>query len=122
MILKNVAERRIRKKARVRKKITGTASRPRFTVFRSSRHIYAQIIDDSQGKTLVSTSSLSKALKEEVKGTASERDICKLVGKTAAKLALEKKITEVVFDRNGYLYHGRIKAVADGAREAGLKF
>ena len=122
MILKNVAERRTRKKARVRKKITGTASRPRFTVFRSSRHIYAQIIDDSQGKTLVSTSSLSKALKEEVKGTASERDICKLVGKTAATLALEKKITEVVFDRNGYLYHGRIKAVADGAREAGLKF
>ena len=122
MILKNTVERRVRKKARVRKKILGTPSRPRLTVFRSSCHIYAQIIDDSQGKTIVSTSSLSKALKDEVKGAASERDICKLVGKAAAKLALEKKITEVVFDRNGYLYHGRVKAVADGAREAGLKF
>jgi len=122
MILKNTIERRLRKKGRVRKKIVGTPSRPRFTVFRSSRHIYAQIIDDSQGKTIVSTSSLSKTLKDEVKGAATERDVCKLVGKAAAKLALEKKITEVVFDRNGYLYHGRVKAVADGAREAGLKF
>lgn len=122
MILKNRGERRIRKKARVRKKITGTSNRPRFTVFRSARHIYAQIIDDTQGKTIVSASSVSKALKEEVKGAVAGREICKLVGKAAAKLALEKKITEVVFDRNGYLYHGRVKAVADGAREAGLKF
>jgi large subunit ribosomal protein L18 len=122
MILKNRVERRVRKKARVRKKIVGTPNRPRFTVFRSSRHIYAQIIDDSQGKTIVSASSVSKALKDEVKGAATERDVCKLIGKAAAKLALEMKITEVVFDRNGYLYHGRVKAVADGAREAGLKF
>lgn len=122
MILKNTIERRVRKRARVRKKILGTPSRPRLTVFRSLRHIYAQIIDDSQGKTIVSASSVSKALKDEVKGATTEQDICKLIGKTAAKLALEKKITEVVFDRNGYLYHGRVKAVAEGAREAGLKF
>ncbi len=122
MILKNTIERRARKRARVRKKILGTPNRPRLTVFRSLRHIYAQIIDDSQGKTIVSASSVSKALKDEVKGATTERDICKLIGKAAAKLALEKKITEVVFDRNGYLYHGRVRAVAEGAREAGLKF
>ena len=122
MILKNTIERRVRKRARVRKKIVGTSNRPRFTVFRSTRHIYAQIIDDSQGKTIVSASSLSKALKDEIKAAATERDICKLVGKAAAKLALEKNITEVVFDRNGYLYHCRVKTVADAAREAGLKF
>jgi len=122
MILKNKVERRLKKKARVRKKIVGSSVRPRFAVFRSTRHIYAQIIDDSQGKTLVSASSLSKTLKEEVKAAATEKDVCKLVGKAAAKLALEKKITQVVFDRSGFLYHGRVKAVADGAREAGLKF
>lgn len=122
MILKNTVERRLKKKARVRKKIVGSSVRPRFAVFRSTRHIYAQIIDDSQGKTLVSASSLSKTLKDEVKAAATENDVCKLVGKVAAKLALEKKITQVVFDRSGFLYHGRVKAVADGAREAGLKF
>jgi len=122
MILKNTVERRLKKKARIRRKIVGSSARPRLTVYRSSRHIYAQIIDDSQGKTLVSASSLSKTLKEEVKAAATEKDVCKLVGKTAAKLALEKKITEVVFDRGGFLYHGRVKAVAEGAREGGLKF
>jgi large subunit ribosomal protein L18 len=122
MILKNTVERRLKKKARVRKKIVGSSVRPRFAVFRSTRHIYAQIIDDSQGKTPVSASSLSKTLKDEVKAAATENDVCKLVGKVAAKLALEKKITQVVFDRSGFLYHGRVKAVADGAREAGLKF
>ncbi len=122
MILKNTIERRARKKGRVRKKIFGTAERPRLTVFRSAKHIYAQIIDDTSGKTLVAASSVSKELKEQVKAAAGEKDVCKLVGKAAAKLALEKKITNVVFDRNGFLFHGRIKAVADGAREAGLKF
>ena len=122
MILKNTVERRTRKKARVRRKVYGTAERPRFTVFRSTRHVYAQIIDDAHGKTIVSASSLSKTLKDQVKSAPSEKEVCRLVGMAAAKMALEKKISEVVFDRNGYLYHGRVKAVADGAREAGLKF
>ena len=122
MILKNTVERRVRKKARVRRKVFGTTQRPRFTVFRSTRHVYAQIIDDAQGKTIVSASSLSKVLKDQVKAAPSEKEVCRLVGITAAKMALEMKITEVVFDRNGYLYHGRVKAVADGAREGGLKF
>lgn len=122
MIIKNTSERRARRKGRVRKKIVGTTERPRLMVFRSSRHVYAQIIDDTAGRTIVSASSLSKALKDQVKTAASEKDVCKLVGMTAAKLALEKKITTVVFDRSGYLFHGRVKAVAEGAREGGLKF
>ena len=122
MILKNTVERRIRKKSRIRKKILGTTQRPRLTVFRSLRHVYAQIIDDSNGKTIVSASSLSKELRDQVKAAKSEQEVCKLVGMTAAKLAMEQNIKEVVFDRNGFLYHGRVKAVADGAREGGLKF
>jgi large subunit ribosomal protein L18 len=122
MILKNPRERRMRKKARVRKKIQGTTQRPRLTIYRSLHHVYAQIIDDSNGQTIVSASSLSKGLREQVKSAKTEQEICKLVGMAAAKLALEKDIKEVVFDRNGYLYHGRVKAIADGAREAGLKF
>lgn len=122
MISKNTVERKIRKKARIRKKIQGTPNRPRLTVFRSLRHVYAQIIDDSNGKTIVSASSISKDLREQVKSAKSEQEVCKLVGMTAAKLALEQNIKEVVFDRNGFLYHGRVKAVADGAREGGLKF
>ena len=122
MILKNTSERRTRKKSRIRRKIEGTAQRPRLTVFRSLRHVYAQIIDDSQGRTIVSASSLSKGLRDQVKAAKTEQEICKIVGIAAAKMALEKNIKEVVFDRNGYLYHGRVKAVADGAREAGLKF
>lgn len=122
MILNNSAERRRRKRARIRHKIMGTKERPRLTVYRSLNHIYAQIIDDSTGKTIVSTSSLTKDVREQAKAAASERDVCKLVGAVTAKKALEKNIKEVVFDRNGYLYHGRVKAVADAAREAGLKF
>ena len=122
MISKNTVERKIRKKARIRKKIQGTSKRPRLTVFRSLRHVYAQIIDDSNGKTIVSASSLSKDLRDQVKAAKSEQEVCKLIGMTAAKLALELNIKEVVFDRNGFLYHGRVKAVADGAREGGLKF
>ena len=122
MISKNTVERKIRKKARIRKKIQGTPNRPRLTVFRSLRHVYAQIIDDSNGKTIVSASSISKDLREQVKSAKSEQEVCKLVGMTAAKLALEQNIKEVVFDRNGFLYHGRVKAVSDGARKAGLIF
>ena len=122
MINKNSQQRLLKKKARIRKKISGTPERPRFTVYRSQRHIYAQIIDDVAGKTLVTSSTLSKDLKEEIAKVKTPIEICKAIGKATAKKALEKNIRNVVFDRNGYLYHGRVKAIADGAREAGLKF
>ncbi len=122
MINKNSQERLQKKKARIRKKISGTSERPRLTVYRSQKHIYAQIIDDVAGKTLVTSSTLSKELKDEIAKVKTPIEVCKVIGKAAAKKALEKNIKEVVFDRNGYLYHGRIKAIADGAREAGLKF
>jgi len=122
MIRKNSRERLQKKKTRIRKKISGTPARPRFTVYRSQKHMYAQIIDDVAGKTLVTASTLSKELKEEIAKVKSPIDVCKIIGGATAKKALEKNIREVVFDRNGYLYHGRVKAIADGAREAGLKF
>lgn len=122
MINKNKVERRLKKKARTRKKILGTQERPRLTVYRSLKHIYAQIVDDSTGKTVAQASTLSKELREELKNVKSKKEICKLVGKAAAMKALEKNIKEIVFDRNGYLYHGNLRAVAEGAREAGLKF
>lgn len=122
MINKNSKERLLKKKARIRKKIAGTSARPRFTVYKSQKHIYAQIIDDVSGKTLVAASTVSKELKGEVEKVKSPLQVCKMIGMAAGKKALEKNIHEVVFDRNGYLYHGRVKAIADGAREAGLKF
>ncbi|HEX9613976.1 MAG TPA: 50S ribosomal protein L18 [Bacteroidota bacterium] len=122
MILKNTMKRRERRKARIKGKVRGTPVRPRLTVYRSLKHVYAQIIDDTKGQTLVYASSLSKELRDQAKGAKSEVEVCKLVGTVAAKKALEKNIKEVLFDRNGYLYHGRVKAVADGAREGGLKF
>ena len=112
-------EARCRRKIRIRKKISGDESRPRLVVFRSNVHIYAQIVDDTTGNTLVATSTLALT-KGDGKGHCNETG-ADLVGKEIARLAQEKNITTVVFDRNGYLYHGRIKAVADGAREAGLK-
>ena len=122
MIRKNTVEKRFKKKARIRKKIFGTSERPRFTVYRSMNHVYAQIIDDVSGKTLAASSTMSKDLREELKAVKSPTEICKKVGAVAAKKALEKNIKQVVFDRNGYLYHGKIKALADAAREAGLDF
>jgi len=112
-------ERRQRIKFRIRKKIKGTPERPRLCVFRSNKEIYAQIIDDVSGKTLVAASSMEKSLRN-YKGTKTEKSIA--VGKLIAEKALQKGISAVVFDRNGYLYHGRVKALADAAREAGLKF
>lgn len=109
-------------KVRVRKKIYGTAQKPRLSVYRSLNQIYAQIIDDDRGATLASASSLSKEITQEVKSTKGKVEKSKLVGKLIAKIALEKNITEVVFDRNGFRYHGRVKALADAAREGGLKF
>ena len=122
MIKKNIQERLLKKRSRIRKKISGTPERPRFTVYRSQKHIYAQIIDDVAGKTLVTASTLSKELKDEIAKVKSPILVCKMIGMATAKKALEKNIHAVVFDRNGYLYHGRVKAIADGAREAGLKF
>jgi large subunit ribosomal protein L18 len=113
---------RLKKKIRIRKKIRGTPERPRLVVFRSARHAYAQIVDDLSAKTLVSVSSLTKDVQEELKKAKSPIEKFKLIGVAAAKKALEKNIKEVVFDRNGYLYHGRVKALAEGAREGGLKF
>jgi large subunit ribosomal protein L18 len=113
---------RLRSKIKIRKKISGVEDKPRLTVYRSLNNIYAQLIDDSQGNTLVSASSLSKELKEELKSTKGKISKGKMVGMLLARKAREKNITEIVFDRNGYRYHGRVKAIADGAREGGLKF
>jgi large subunit ribosomal protein L18 len=113
-------ERHLKKHMRVRTKIVGTAERPRLCVFRSLKHMYAQIIDDNGGRTLVSASTLDKEIRAEAGGN--NLASAKQVGQLVAKRALEKGIGEVVFDRGGYLYHGRIKSLADSAREAGLKF
>lgn len=110
---------RCRRKIRIRKKISGDSARPRLVVFRSNTHIYAQIVDDTTGTTLVATST-QVLNKGDGKGHCN-RAGAEQVGKEIARLAMDKSITTVVFDRNGYLYHGRVKAVADGAREAGLK-
>ena len=109
---------RERRHKRVRNKVSGTAERPRLCVFKSNKNIYAQIIDDVAGTTIVSSSTLDK----EVKTKYSNKEAAKEVGKLIAKRATEKNITEVVFDRGGYIYHGVVKELADAARESGLKF
>ena len=119
MIDKN-AERQ-RRHVRVRKKISGTAQTPRLNVYRSLNHIYVQIIDDTKGVTLCSASTMEKSVKAAIKDMT-KTDAAKVVGKTAAEKAIKLGIKEVVFDRGGYLYTGRVQAVADGAREAGLNF
>ena len=113
------SNRRLRIKRRIRKVVTGTAERPRMTVFRSNKEIYAQLVDDTTGKTLLAASSRDKDVASK-KGTKIE--IAVLVGKAVAEKATKAGITSVSFDRNGYLYHGRVKAIADGAREGGLNF
>lgn len=115
------AEARKRRQARVRRKVVGTVERPRLCVFRSSKHIYAQIIEDVNGSSIVSTSTQKKALVEGLNSTGNI-SAAKAVGAAIAKLALDRNIKEVVFDRNGFIYHGRVKALADAAREAGLEF
>ena len=112
---------RVKRKARIRKRLTGTSERPRLSVFRSARHIYAQIIDDTAGTTLVAASSVESAFKEQAKFD-NKKSAAGFVGKLVAQRAMEKGIKQVVFDRNGFLYHGRVKAVSEGAREAGLDF
>ena len=110
---------RVKRHLRVRKKVSGTPERPRLSVYRSEKNIYAQIIDDVNAVTLVSASTLDKDLNLEVGGN---KEAAKLVGELIAKRAVDKGITEVVFDRGGYVYHGRVQVLADSAREAGLKF
>jgi large subunit ribosomal protein L18 len=111
--------RRYRIKKRIRKTVSGTESRPRLSVFRSNKQIYAQLIDDITGTTLVSASSRSKEIADK---KVNKTELAKLVGKLVAEKAKEANIEDVIFDRNGYLYHGRVKSLAEGAREGGLKF
>jgi len=112
---------RQRRKFRIRHKISGSTERPRLSVFRTAGHIYAQVVLDSDGSTLAAASTLSRDLKTTLDNDT-KTDAAKKVGALIAKICLEKKIEKVVFDRNGYLYHGRIKALAEAAREAGLQF
>ena len=112
---------RVQRHARVRKKIAGTAETPRISVYRSLNHTYVQVIDDVKGVTLVSASTMEKAVREKIKDLT-KTEAAKVVGEEAAKKALAAGIETVVFDRGGYIYTGRVKSVADGAREAGLKF
>ncbi len=108
---------RLKTKARIRKKVEGSEERPRLAIYKSGKHMYAQLIDDQAGRTLVSVSTLSLDIKK-----SGNKDAAKTVGTEIAKLAVSKKIKDVVFDRSGYVYHGRVRAVAEGAREAGLNF
>ena len=117
----NINELRLRKHLRDRKKIAGTNERPRLNVFRSNKNMYAQIIDDAKGVTLVSASTLDKDLRDQIE-KGGGKAAAKMVGEAIAKKALAAGIEDVVFDRGGYIYTGRVKELADGAREAGLKF
>ena len=124
MKIKTKADRRERIQLRQRKRITGTGARPRLSVFRSVSHIYAQVIDDLSSQTLVSASSAEPALKGAMETAAKGGNVkgAEAIGKAIAERSIEKGITRVVFDRGGFLYHGRIRAVADAARKAGLEF
>ncbi len=112
---------RIKRKKRIRKKMAGTPARPRLSVFRSAKHIYAQIVDDSRGETIVAASSVEKAVQGH-EPFENKVALANHIGKLIAERAAEKGIKKVVFDRNGFLYHGRVKAISDGARKAGLDF
>lgn len=114
-------QQRVRRHQRVRKKVAGTKDRPRLNVFRSLNQIYVQVIDDMSGQTLVSASSLEEALKTKLKGK-SKTDQARIVGEEVAKRAKKEGLKTVVFDRGGYRYHGRVRALAEGAREGGLEF
>ena len=116
------AEARLRRKKRVRKKLRGTPERPRLCVFRSAMHIYAQVIDDTAGKTLAESSSLSKDLAQKIGKNGGNKEGASVVGAAIAEHTIKKGIKKVVFDRNGFLYHGRVKALSEAAREQGLEF
>jgi large subunit ribosomal protein L18 len=112
----------LKRKKRGKKKIEGSPERPRLTVFKSSRHIYAQIIDDTKGETLLTSSTIAKDLKAKTKGISGNKKGAVIVGEALAKKGIKKGIREVVFDRNTFRFHGRVKALADAAREKGLQF
>jgi large subunit ribosomal protein L18 len=112
---------RLRRKERVRKRVVGTDTRPRVCIYRSNKHIYAQVISDDQGRTLATVSTLTKELAEGAR-KSKRVEAAKQVGLALAKVCKDKNITQVIFDRNGFLFHGRVKAIADGALEGGLKF
>ena len=116
------SEARLKRKSRVRKNVKGTPEKPRLSIFKSAKHIYAQIIDDSQAATLIDASSLSKDIQGQIQGKGGNKEGAVIVGQAVAERALKKGIKKVVFDRNGFLYHGRVKALADSARENGLQF
>ena len=124
MKIKTKEDRRDRIKYRIRKRVRGTEARPRLTVYRSVAHIYAQVVDDMTGRTIASASSVEPSVKSVLEKPAEGGNVAgaKAIGKTIAQRLKEKGVTRVVFDRNGFLYHGRVKAVADAAREAGLEF
>ena len=124
MRIKTRDDRRQRIKFRIRARVSGTQARPRLTVFRSVTHIYAQVVDDASGSTIAAASTVEPALKGAMGKEAKGGNVAgaKFIGKTIAERLLEKGVKQVVFDRNGFLYHGRVKAVADAAREAGLEF
>ena len=124
MRIKTKDDRRQRIKYRLRKRTTGSTERPRLTVFRSVSHIYVQVVDDMSGQTIASASSVEPAVKGSLEKNAKGGNIAgaKVIGKTIAERLIEKGVKRVVFDRNGFLYHGRVKAIADAAREAGLEF
>ncbi len=113
---------RLRRHRRIRKRVKGAAERPRLAVFRSLRHLYVQVIDDVAARTIVSISTVDKGAREQLAGTESRMERSKLLGKMLAERAKEKGVQQVAFDRGGYLYHGHIKALAEGAREGGLEF
>ncbi len=116
------AKSREKRKKRVRRKVLGTPERPRLSVFRSAKNIYAQIIDDTSFNTLVQVSTISKDVRDQVKGNSGNKEGASMIGKLIAEKAQEKGIKKVVFDRNGFLYHGRVKILAEAAREGGLEF
>jgi len=113
---------RLKRKVRIRKKLVGTKERPRLCVFRSAKHIYAQVIDDTSGQTLATASSNEKAVKDRIGEAVKKKAVASQVGRVLAERVIEKGYKKVVFDRNGFLYHGRVEAVSEGAREAGLDF
>lgn len=122
MIKKTTKEQRAKVKSRIRKKIFGTSDCPRLTIYRSLHHIYAQIVDDMQSKVIAASSTLSPELRDEIKTLKTRKEIAKRVGGAIAQKAIKNNVKNVVFDRSGYAYHGIVKSLADGAREAGLKF
>jgi large subunit ribosomal protein L18 len=124
MRIKTTQDRRDRIKFRIRKRVRGTGERPRLTIFRSVSHMYVQVVDDASGRTIASASTVEPAVKGTLESNSGGGNVggAKAIGRTIAERLIEKGVKRVVFDRNGFLYHGRVKAVADAAREAGLEF